>query len=152
MSWVALSLARLALVSALVLTAIAFERRTGEIPNLAPILGLLAGVGLGALTGTILETAIGLAALGAPAILAYRVAPLRSDAAKFALGLGACLGPVGAGVALSLGALWIVGLARREAAWKRAERRMPRLMLGPRVAVLAWIGSITQVIVALAWR
>lgn len=146
MSGIEIAALRAGLVAMAIVTSIDFEKRTGEVPNLVPLLSIVAALGAGAYTGTALESLLAMLLLGVPAILAYTKQLLRPDAAKLALGLGACLGYAGAAVALVLGVVWIWGLAGRKAAWKRIQRPMPRLDAAPRIAVLAVLGAAGQVL------
>jgi hypothetical protein len=140
MSELEIALLRTGLVALALVTAIDFERRTGEIPNLVPLAALIAGVVVGSATGDVLDSVGAAVLLGGPAIAAYLREQLRPDAAKLAVGLGACLGLVGAGVTLLLGIVWVRGLAQRKEAWRRAQRPAPRLNASPRIAILAGIG------------
>jgi hypothetical protein len=145
MSEIEIALVRAGLVGLSLVNAVDFERRTGEIPNLVPLLALIAGLVTGAATGRILDSVGAAALLGGPAIAAYLREQLRPDAAKLAVGLGASLGLVGAAVTLLLGAIWVRGLAKRKEAWRRAERPAPRLAASPRIAVLAGLGVLVDV-------
>ncbi|MFN9809503.1 MAG: hypothetical protein ACK6CU_07735 [Deltaproteobacteria bacterium] len=150
MTDVEIALTRAGLVAIALVTSVDFEKRTGEIPNLVPLAALVAGLGAGAYSGTAGEALAALGLLGAPALFAYTRQALRPDAAKLAVGLGACLGLAGAAVTLVLGALWVRGLVGRRAAWKRLHKPMPRLDASPRIAVLAGLGAGTGVAFAFA--
>lgn len=150
MSDVEIALLRGGLVVLALITSIDFEKRTGEIPNLVPLASLLAALAAGAYTGTFYATLGGTMIVGLPAVLAYTRTLLRPDAAKLAIGLGACLGLVGGGVTLVLGALWVWALAGRKAEWKRLQRPMPRVDAAPRMAVLAAAGALSGLALAIA--
>ncbi|GAB4115829.1 MAG: hypothetical protein OHK0013_49870 [Sandaracinaceae bacterium] len=145
MSELEFALLRTGLVALSLVTAVDFERRTGEIPNLVPLAALVGGIVAGAGDGRMLDSIGGTVLLGIPAVVAYLREHLRPDAAKYAIGLGACLGLVGSGVTLFLGALWVRGLAQRKDAWRRAHRPAPRLSASPRIAVLASVGAAVDV-------
>ncbi len=150
MSELEIALLHSGLVAIALVTATDFERRTGEIPNLVPLASLVAGLAAGAYTGTLAATLGGAAILGVPAILAYTRDALRPDAAKLALGLGACLGTTAVVVTLILGAVWVWGLAGRRESWKKLHKPMPRLAAAPRISVLAGIGAGAGLVQALA--
>ncbi len=140
MSDVEIALFRAGLVALTLVTSIDFEKRTGEIPNLVPLVAIVCGIAAGLYAGVTLGSLAGLAILGIPAILAYTREALRPDAAKLALGLGACLGMEGAIVTLVFGAIWVSALAGRKAEWKKLHKPMPRIDAAPRIAVLASMG------------
>ena len=150
MTDVEIALFRAGLVAIGLLTSVEFEKRTGEIPNLVPLVAIVAGIAAGAYAGTALASLAGLAILGIPAILAYTREALRPDAAKLAVGLGACLGTEGALVTLVFGAIWVNALAGRKAEWKKLHKPMPRIDAAPRIAVLATMGAGSSLAYALA--
>lgn len=141
MSELEIALVRAGLVAIALVTATDFELRNGEVPNLVPLAALVAGLVTGAATGRLAVAFGATLLLGIPAILAYTRGALKPDAAKLALGLGACLGATGALVTLVLGAIWVVALARRREAWRRMQRPEPRLASSPRIAVFAALGA-----------
>ncbi|MBX7193719.1 MAG: hypothetical protein K1X94_16810 [Sandaracinaceae bacterium] len=149
MSEVEIALLHAGLVVIALVTSIDFEKRTGEIPNLVPLAGIVCGIGAGLYTGRAAEALEAMAVLGLPAILAYNREALRPDAAKLALGLGPCLGLGGAAVTLVLGAIWVYALAGRKAEWKKLQRPMPRFDASPRIAVFATVGAASGVAAAL---
>lgn len=150
MSELEIALLHAGLVAITLVTATDFELRTGEIPNLVPLASLVLGLVAGGYTGTFWPALGGAAVLGVPAIVAYTREALRPDAAKLALGLGACLGLTGAGVTLVLGAVWVWALAARRDSWKKLHKPMPRLAAAPRISVLAAIGTGAGLVQALA--
>lgn len=150
MTDVEIALFRAGLVAIALVTSIDFEKRTGEIPNLVPLVAIVGGLAAGLYSGTIVESLGAMLLLGVPAIFAYTREALRPDAAKLALGLGACLGVTGAGVTMLLGAIWVYALASRKAEWKRLHKPMPRIDASPRIAVLAALGAGSGVAYAFA--
>ena len=150
MTDVEIALFRAGLVAIALVTSVDFEKRTGEIPNLVPLAAIVAGIAAGVYSGTVTEALGGMLLLGVPAIFAYTRDALRPDAAKLALGLGACLGVAGAGVTLVFGAIWVYALAGRKAEWKKLHRPMPRFDASPRIAVLAALGAGSGVAYAFA--
>jgi uncharacterized membrane protein len=145
-----IALFRAGLVAIALVTSVDFEKRTGEIPNLVPLVAIVAGLGAGVYAQTALSSLAGLAILGVPAILAYTREALRPDAAKLAIGLGACLGWEGSIVTLLFGAIWVNALVGRKAEWKKLHKPMPRLDAAPRIAVLATMGAGSSLAYALA--
>lgn len=150
MSELEIALLHTGLVAITLVTATDFELRTGEIPNLVPLASLVAGLIAGVYSGTFVSTLGGALVLGVPAIVAYTRDAFRPDAAKLAVGLGACLGLTGAGVTLVLGAVWVWALAGRRESWKKLHRPMPRIAAAPRISVLAGIGAGAGLVQALA--
>lgn len=148
MSELDIALLRAVLAGAAVASSIEFERRLGEIPNLVPLLASVLGLALGVSLGIPFDSLGAACLLGVPAFVAYRAGHLRPDVAKYAVGLGACLGLVSAACTLALGIVWGVGLARRRAAWKRAGRPMPRLAHAPRIAVFVGLGVLAHLALA----
>lgn len=149
MSDVEFALLEAGLVAIALVAAVDFEARTGEIPNLVPLASLVAALAMAFASGRWLYVLGGALVLGAPAILAYTREALRPDAAKLAVGLGACLGIVGAAVTLALGAVWLRALARQRERWRRAHKPMPRIATAPRVSVFAAVGAATELALSL---
>lgn len=148
MSDVEIALLRGGLVILALVTSVDFEKRTGEIPNLVPLLGIVCGIAAGAYSGTAVASLGGMAVVGVPAIFAYTRELLRPDAAKLAVGLGACLGLEGGAVTMVLGLLWVWALAGRRAEWKKLHRPMPRFDASPRIAVFATLGAGSSLVYA----
>ena len=150
MTDVEIALFRAGLVAIALVTSVDFEKRTGEIPNLVPLVAIVAGLAAGLYSGTVAESIGAMLLLGVPAVFAYVREALRPDAAKLALGLGACLGLAGAAVTLLFGAIWVFALAGRRAEWKKLHKPMPRFDASPRIAVLAALGAGSGVAYAFA--
>jgi hypothetical protein len=124
---VEIALFRAGLVAIALVTSIDFEKRTGEIPNLVPLVAIVAGLAAGLYSGTIVESLGAMLLLGVPAIFAYTREALRPDAA-----------------------IWVYALASRKAEWKRLHKPMPRIDASPRIAVLAALGAGSGVAYAFA--
>ena len=145
MSELEIALVRAGVVAITLVAAADFELRTGDIPNVVSLAALLVGIVVGAATETTALALTGMVMLGGPAVWAYSRGTLGGGGAKLGIGLGACLGLVGAAVTLVLGAIWIIALSRRAQAWRKLNRPVPRLASAPRIAVFAALGVVSNI-------
>jgi len=145
MSELEVALVRAGVVAITLVAAADFELRTGDIPNIVSLAALIVGVVVGATTHTTALALAGMVALGGPAVWAYSRGALGGGGAKLGIGLGACLGLIGAVVTLALGAVGLMALARRGRAWGKLNRPVRRLASAPRIAIFAALGVVTNI-------
>ncbi|MDW8245846.1 MAG: hypothetical protein RMJ84_04635 [Sandaracinaceae bacterium] len=144
MSEIETALLRAGFVAIVSIVAIGLERRTGEIPNLVPLLGFALGGGFAIYMEMAWQALVSTIVVGAPAVWLSLREKLSPDAAKFALALGACMGLIGVGMLLVLGGAWVYALNRKHRALKRSGQPLPRLEAAPKLAAFAGVASLVD--------
>lgn len=125
------------------------ERWTGDVPNALTLGGLAVGLGLAFASPNPADSLIGLAVVAVPTLWAFTRGWVDATVVRLALGMGALLSPIAAGVTLVLGIVWVQALLRQQASWRKASRTPPRLASSPRVVALATLGGLVGASAAL---